>query len=265
MPKIFDYKRGTTPLLVSLPHGGIHIPDAIADRMTPTALETPDTDWHVGMLYDFTSSIGASVISATHSRYVIDLNRNPAGAPLYSGANNTELVPLTTFNHSPIYRDNYQPSKAEIADRISHYWRPYHETLKRELSKIKALHGHAVLFDGHSIRSHVDRFYDGQIPDLNLGTANGTSAAPELTALAKEVLQQSNYSVVLDDRFTGGHITRANGAPEAGVHAIQLELTWRNYMEENPPYRYLPDRAQKLQIILKDLLQEIIEWQPAAI
>jgi len=119
MRESFHFTGGSTPLLVSLPHGGTYIPAPIAGRMTALALETPDTDWHVGLLYDFASSIGASVISATHSRYVIDLNRDPAGAPLYSGADNTELVPLTTFDYSPIYKKGSRPSETEINDRIS--------------------------------------------------------------------------------------------------------------------------------------------------
>lgn len=263
MHETFNYTGGFTPLLVSLPHGGTYIPAPIANRMTPAALETPDTDWHVGLLYDFASSLGASVISATHSRYVVDLNRDPAGAPLYSSADNTELVPLTTFDYLPIYQDGAQPNEAEANDRTVQYWKPYHEQLKCELAAIKARHGYAILFDGHSIKSNVRRFYDGQIPDLNLGSANGASAAPEITSIATSVLQKSKYRVVLDDRFTGGHITRANGAPENGIHAIQLELTWRNYMEEHPPYRYVPQRAEKLKIVLKELLQALIEWRPS--
>jgi N-formylglutamate deformylase len=264
MHETFDFTGGSTPLLVSLPHGGTYIPDTIANRMTAVALETPDTDWHVGLLYDFASSFGASVISATHSRYVIDLNRNPVGAPLYSGADNTELVPLTTFDYSPIYKEGCQPGETEITDRAALYWKPYHEQINGELSAIKARHGYAILFDGHSIKSNVGRFYDGQIPDLNLGTANGNSAAPELALIAMGVLKQSNYPVVLDDRFTGGHITRSNGAPENGIHAIQLELTWRNYMEENPPYRYLTKQADNLKTVLKELLQALIDWRPPA-
>ena len=263
MRETFNYRPGSKPLLVSLPHGGTYIPAPIANRMTPAALETPDTDWHVGLLYDFASSLGASVINATHSRYVIDLNRDPAEAPLYSGADNTELVPLTTFDYSPIYINGCQPSETELTGRTAQYWRPYHEKLERELSAIKAQHGHAILFDGHSIRSNVRRFYDGQIPDLNLGSANGASAAPELASIATSVLQKSKYRVVLDDRFTGGHITRANGAPENGIHAIQLELTWRNYMEEHSPFRYLPERADKLKPVLNALLQALIEWRPS--
>ncbi|MCZ6604842.1 MAG: N-formylglutamate amidohydrolase, partial [Alphaproteobacteria bacterium] len=75
MNEIFTIQRGTVPLLVSIPHCGVHVPDSIARRLTPEARVLTDTDWHVERLYDFAGDLGASVIAATHSRYVIDLNR----------------------------------------------------------------------------------------------------------------------------------------------------------------------------------------------
>ena len=259
MVEPYEFSAGTTPLLISLPHGSTYIPPAIADRLTPAAKQTPDTDWHVGRLYDFADSLGAGTIAATHSRYVIDLNRDPEGNQLYKNANNTELCPISTFELERLYLPDEEPTAKEITSRIEQYWTPYQRKLRAELTSLKNRFGIAVLFDGHSIKSEVPRFYDGRIPDLNLGSANGNSAAPELAELAFAALLGRDYSAVWDDRFTGGYITRQYGDPAGGVHALQLELTWRNYMNEKN-FRYEPERAERLKPLLKNLLQQIVDW-----
>ena len=174
----FLFEPGTSPLLVSMPHVGTHIPEGLAAEMTEAAQEVPDTDWHVDRLYDFLPALGASVLRAVHSRYVIDLNRPPGGESLYPGARNTELCPTSLFDDRPIYRPGRAPDAAAMAERRAVYWQPYHERLAAELAAIKARHGYALLFDAHSIRSHVPRFFEGRLWDINLGTGDGLTASP---------------------------------------------------------------------------------------
>lgn len=262
MTEPYDFRAGTVPLLVSLPHGATHIPDEIAARMTPEALRTPDTDWHVARLFDFAESLGAGVLAVTQSRYVIDLNRDPSGEALYPGARNTELCPLTTFEFEPIYRSGAEPDAAEIAERLERHWQPYHRKLQDELDRMTKRFGIAVLFEGHTIRSQVPRFFEGVLPDLNLGTANGTSAAADLARHACALLSRSEYATVLDQRFTGGYITRRYGRPANNVHAMQLELTWHLYMDEST-FRYLPERADGLTAVLRGLVEMLIGWATA--
>lgn len=255
----FDFTAGRLPLLVSLPHDSSYVPPEIEALMTDAALATPDTDWHVTQLYDFAESLGASVLTATHSRYVVDLNRDPAGTALYHNASNTELCPVTTFDFEPIYRPGEEPDEEEIARRIGTYWQPYHDKIDAELNALKAKYGIAILFDGHTIRSEVPRFYEGRIPDLNLGSASGASADPDLAEKAFSTLLGNDYSAVWDDRFTGGYITRQYGDPANNIHALQLELTWGTYMDESS-FAYLPDRAALLKPLLQSLLQALIDW-----
>ncbi|HJU25625.1 MAG TPA: N-formylglutamate amidohydrolase, partial [Rhodanobacteraceae bacterium] len=176
----FTLHRGTAPLLVSLPHDGTAIPDGIAERMTPEALRVPDTDWHVGRLYAFASEMGASVIVPRWSRYVVDLNRPPDGHALYPGRSETGLVPFDTFAGEPIYRPGAELGTGEVSARLATYWQPYHAALQEELQRLRSQYGRVVLWDGHSIRSRVPMFFDGQLPDFNLGTADGTSCSPAL-------------------------------------------------------------------------------------
>ena len=244
-----------------MPHAGIYVPPDVAARLSLAAQPLPDTDWHVDRLYDFLGELGASTIVATHSRYVIDLNRPPDGAPLYPGASNTGLCPTTTFDEAPIYLDGAEPDRAEIAARREAIWRPYHERLRAELAALKSRHGRALLWDAHSIRSHVPRFFEGRLPDLNFGSGGGTSADPELLRRLSAVAAESpEYAHVVDGRFKGGYITRANGDPAADVHAVQLELSQITYMDEDAPYAFREDLADGIRPLLRDLLAASLDW-----
>lgn len=254
---IFKYTHGAVPLLISVPHSGTHIPDDLAAKMTPEALTTPDTDWHVDSLYDFAGGLGAHMLVATHSRYVVDLNRPATDENLYPGQNTTGLCPVDTFDEKPVYKDQADhPDTAETARRTEFYWKPYHNKLAETLDMIRAQYGYALLWDAHSIRSEVPRFFKGRLPDLNIGTANGRSCTPLLSdALLKTAERNQDFTAVLNGRFKGGYITRNYGRPEDNIHAVQMEQSQITYMDENPPFTYRPDLAAKV----KPLLQELIE------
>jgi N-formylglutamate deformylase len=257
----FRFTQGTTPLLVSMPHDGIAIPLDLAECMTAHARRTPDTDWHMARLYDFAGSLGASVLRPFYSRYVIDLNRPPDDKPLYPGASNTELCPIRCFDETPIYRRGEEPGSIEIAVRRDRYWQPYHDHVASTLAALKARHGIALLFDAHSILSEVPRFFEGKLPDLNLGTANGASCDPSLEAALTSVLADAtDYTHVVNGRFTGGYITRTYGDPGNGVHAVQLEQAQCNYMNEASPYDYREDLAAGVRPVLRALLEAMLEW-----
>jgi N-formylglutamate deformylase len=247
--------RGSAPLLISLPHDGSAIPDALAARMTPEARRAPDTDWHVSRLYAFARDMGASMLVPRWSRYVVDLNRGEDDASLYPGRNTTGLVPQVRFTGEPVYLSGHEPDAGEVASRIGTYWRPYHAALRRELDRIRAAHGRVVLWEGHSIRgSGLPFLFEGRLPDLNLGTANGASCSPALQARIETALdRQTDYDWVANGRFKGGHITRHYADPGNGIDAIQLELSQRTYMDEDS-FDYVEARAARLQPLLQSLL-----------
>lgn len=254
-PPPFHLYPGTQPLLISMPHVGTYVPPGVAERLTPEAREVPDTDWHLETLYAFARELGASVLVATHSRYVVDLNRPPDGASLYPGQSVTGLCPLDTFDDTPLYAGDYRPDETEISARRDAIWTPYHTQLRKELDRIRARHGVAMLWDAHSIRSVLPRFFDGRLPDLNLGTADGASCDPGLAQHLLSIAQAATgYSAVLNGRFKGGYITRHYGQPGQGVHAVQLELTQASYMQETPPFAYRPELAVQVQPHLQRLL-----------
>ena len=258
----FRFRQGTRPLLISMPHVGTHVPPALAARLTDEAQRVPDTDWHLERLYDFADALGASVLVATHSRFVIDLNRPPDGASLYPGQSVTGLCPVDLFDDQPLYRDRAdEPDEAEIAERRETIWQPYHAQLAQELARMKAAHGVAALWDAHSIRSVVPRFFEGRLPDLNLGTAEGASCSPLLAEKLLAIGQAApGYSAVLNGRFKGGHITRQYGNPAQGVHAVQLEMTQCSYMQESWPFEYLPEVAVGVQPHVRRMLETVLAF-----
>ncbi len=261
MSDLYRFATGSTPVLISVPHAGTYVPDDLKRRLTPEALQLPDTDWHVDRLYDFAQSIGVGILVATHSRYVIDLNRDPTGQELYPGADNTELVPTTTFVRAPVYLGGESPDAAEIAHRVRTYWRPYHDRLAEELAAIRRRHGVVVLWDAHSIASEVPRFFQGRLPDLNLGSVRGSSADPMLISRIKSTLEHATgFSHVVDGRFTGGYITRRYGRKAEQVHALQMEIAEAAYMNERPPYSWEPQRAAPLKSVLRTCVETIVEW-----
>lgn len=258
----FRFRQGTRPLLISMPHVGTHVPPALAARLTDEAQRVPDTDWHLERLYDFADALGASVLVATHSRFVIDLNRPPDGASLYPGQSVTGLCPVDLFDDQPLYRDPAdEPDEAEIAERREAIWQPYHAQLAQELARMKAAHGSAALWDAHSIRSVLPRFFEGRLPDLNLGTAEGASCSPLLAEKLLAIGQAApGYSAVLNGRFKGGHITRQYGNPAQGVHAVQLEMTQCSYMQESWPFEYLPEVAVGVQPHVRRMLETVLAF-----
>ncbi|HWA42505.1 MAG TPA: N-formylglutamate deformylase [Hypericibacter adhaerens] len=257
----FRFEPGPAPLLISMPHVGTHLPDALARRMTDVARTVPDTDWHVDRLYDFAAALGANRLIATHSRYVIDLNRPPDGTVLYPGASNTELCPTTSFDDEPLWQPDQAPGAEEIRQRVESFWRPYHKQLADALAAIKSRFGMALLFDAHSIRSEVPRFFAGRLPDINLGTADGKSAPSELAARLIEAAGEADgYSSVLNGRFKGGYITRLYGKPAEGIAAVQLELSQITYMDEAPPFGFREDRAKAVRPHLRRILETMLEW-----
>ena len=261
--ELYRFRQGSLPLLVSMPHPGTYVPPEVEARLTDVAKTVPDTDWHMPRLYDFLQDLDVSVIEATHSRYVIDLNRAPDNRALYAGASNTELCPLKTFDMDEIYLDGQAPDEAEVAARREKYWQPYHDRLAEELAAIKARHGFALLWDAHSIRSVLPRFFEGRLPDLNLGTADGQAAAPGLLDLLGAVARDAEplgYSHAANGRFKGGYITRSHGKPDAGIHAVQLELTQCTYMDEDPPFGFREDLAVKVRPVISGLVHAMLAW-----
>lgn len=260
MDKVLSFHQGRLPLLISMPHAGLGLTDAVRDGLVDAARSLPDTDWHIPQLYDFARELGASVVAAEYSRFVIDLNRPDDDKPLYAGAT-TGLYPATLFEGEPLFKEGQAPSVEQRAVYLEQIWRPYHDTIRRELARMREEFGYALLWDAHSIRSVIPHLFDGKLPDFNLGTFNGASCDPVLAERLQGVCAEfPAYTHVLNGRFKGGHITRHYGDPANHIHAVQLELGQCTYMNEVEPFGYREDLAQPTQVVLKRLLETVLAW-----
>jgi N-formylglutamate deformylase len=258
MTDIFSFAEGSTPLLVSIPHDGRLLMPGQADRMTAEGRAMPDTDWFVRDLYAFTTELGASIIAANYSRYVVDLNRPADDTALYEGQVSTGLCPQKTFEGQAIYVNGKSVSVGEQKGRVERYWRPYHDRIATELLRLRNTYGVALLWDAHSIASEVPMLFPGVLTDLNIGTDRGNSCGHACESAVMGIVSASGYSAVLNGRFTGGFITRHYGDPENNVHAIQLELSQRTYMDEKK-LSYDADSAVKVSHTIRDMLITFIQ------
>jgi len=258
---IFEFHPGTSPLLISVPHCGTWVPDELAEAFTARARALPDTDWLVDELYEFAGELGAGMISANCSRYLVDLNRPPDDSSLYN-SKTTGLFPMIDFTGDAIYHDGWSPDEGECAERLNRYWNPYHYQIQGELNRVRSLYGHAVLLDAHSIAAEVPMLFPGTLPDFNLGSNDGESADKSLINEAFACMDgKAGFSAVLDGRFKGGYITRHYGAPDNDVHALQLELSQATYVAEGPGISIDRGRYQQLQPVLEHLVETLVGWK----
>ncbi len=253
-PPLFTLREGGSRLLVNIPHAGIYLPPDVAAGLTPVGRDIPDTDWHVDRLYGFLEALDVTVLTATHSRYVADLNRGPGGEKLYPGQAETGICPTETFAGEPLYSG----AKPDVAARVACYWQPYHDALAAQIGRLRGLHGAVHVLDGHSIHGRIPRLFEGALPDLNLGTNDGASAGAALTARVAASLVGHGFDHVVNGRFKGGYITRHYGAPQDGVHVLQLEMAWRAYVDEARPREYVAARAAPLIAVLRRVADTLL-------
>jgi N-formylglutamate deformylase len=208
------------PVVASLPHSGTHVPPRVLRqfRREPPPVLSP-IDWHLEKLYRFLPTLGVAMIQATHSRYVVNLNRPPA-PPLF-GPESQSIVSQENCFLKPLY--DRELNENEVQERIDRYYLPYHRRLEALLRKAVRDFGRAYLLDLHSYRK-------GPRVDVCLGDVNGTSCSERLTGSFERAFARQGFSVVRNEVWLGGHITRHYGGMN-NVEALQIELHFPAYLE----------------------------------
>lgn len=254
--------HGSGPIVLGIPHAGTFVPEDVAGRLNENGHKLTDTDWQIDRLYDGLLP-NITTVRANLHRYVIDANRDPDGGSLYPGQNTTTLVPLTDFDGLKIW--DTPPTNSETTRRCAEFHAPYHGALSLELDRVRELHGVAILFDCHSIRSDISFLFDGTLPDFNIGTNLGATCAEEIEAATAAICNNAHgYSSAINGRFKGGWTTRHYGQPRSGIHAIQLELAQSTYLtDEAAPWTYDQSKADRLRPHLSDILTALADLAPS--
>lgn len=260
-------RRGEAPLIIAFPHTGTIIPPEIGKNLVSPWLARKDSDWGVDRLYAFAEKLDATFVRTANSRTVIDVNRDPSGVSLYPGQATTALCPLTTFDGETLYREGLEPDAEEVTRRRQLFFDPYHDALKAEIARLRRIHPLIIAYDAHAIRSEIPRLFSGTLPNLNIGTDDGRTASEDLVRGIEACCADSKFSHVSNGRFRGGWTTRHYGDPARGVHAVQMELACRSYMDEpeqvndsNWPPAFSDARAAELRLVLTDILASCIAY-----
>lgn len=256
--EIIPARTRQIPIVISCPHVGTVIPDDIRSTMVKEIADrTEDTDWFIHELYGFAPDLGITLIKANYSRFVIDLNRDPMGKSLYSDQRRqTALVPLTTFNGAQIYTSG-SVSDREVEKRKIQYFEPYHAAVDREITRLRSLFPHVLFFDAHSIKRVVKSIRPDPFPDMIIGDNKLTTAARSLSETALNALQAAGkYNVAHNEPFMGGYLTRKQGRPSEGIHAIQLEMSQDLYMNEENNSRN-PAKEAETALVLKEMFIQL--------
>ena len=239
-----EVRRGTSPVILGLPHTGTHVPAEIWDRLNANGRLLRDTDWHIHTLYD-------GLLSAPRRCAPPSTAMSSTPTATRQGRASTPARTPPGWCRRPISTSSRSGRRNRTSAISSSGWlpstNPITQALAAEIARVKAEHGVAILYDCHSIRSVVPFLFEGRLPDFNIGTNDGKSCAREIEEATRAVCAgATGYSHVVNGRFKGGWTTRHYGRPGDGVHAIQMELTQATHLEsEALPFAYSLDEGRE--------------------
>jgi len=208
------------PVVASLPHSGTYVPPKVRKqyKRNPAPILVP-VDWHLEKLYDFLPEFGITTIQATHSRYVVNLNRG-LKEPLF-GPESSSVVPYESAWKHRLYDGDI--SKSDIEERIKKYYLPYHNRLEKLLKRAIRDYGKVYLLDLHS-------FFFGPTENICLGNVNETTCSEKLIGSFEKALLKNDFSVVRNVQWVGGYITRHYSEMD-NVETLQIELRFPAYLD----------------------------------
>ncbi|QGX96956.1 N-formylglutamate amidohydrolase [Roseovarius faecimaris] len=239
-------ERRTTSVVFASPHSGRDYPWSFLRKTRLNAHNIRSSeDAFVDRLFDCAPQMGAPFIKAGAPRAFVDLNRNvdeldPAlieGAP-QAGHNprvtsGLGVIPRVVANGQAIYSGKI--SLDEARRRIDDFWRPYHRALAGQLDQAHLMFGQAILVDCHSMpHEAMDSFAGTGVrrPEVVIGDRFGASARGEIVDRIEAAFVAMGLHVVRNTPFAGAYIAQHYGRPNAGRHALQIEIDRSLYMNE---------------------------------
>lgn len=237
-PPIVHAPRGPLPVLLSVPHSGRDYPDwliedASGGKSALATLEDPLVDRLVWRAL----GRGCGAVVARAPRAAVDCNRaeDDVDPSVIDGARRGRItvrargglgiVPARTQQHGYLWRRPITPG--EFADRLDQAHRPYHRAVGELLGLLVDRFGCALLLDCHSMPPPP-----GGSPPIIFGDRRGRSADAWVSREAIEIAHRCGFGTGLNDPFAGGHVIERHASPARNVHALQLEVDRRCYLDE---------------------------------
>jgi N-formylglutamate amidohydrolase len=230
-----------TPVVLSVAHAGRDHPDDVAAALAVplSAAQSLEDRWS-DLLIEAAARAGHAIVVARAPRLMIDLNRAEtdflpdsigdgaaAGArPSFRARGGLGLIPMRLPDGRALWR--VRPSRATLAMRLSAIHRPWHAAVAARLRAAQVAHGMAILIDVHS----MPPLLPPHRADVVIGTLNGRSAAPHLVATAGQIVAHAALRVARDRPYAGAYVLERHGAPSRGVHALQIEIDRRLYLDQ---------------------------------
>jgi N-formylglutamate amidohydrolase len=263
---IIHEPRGELPVLLSVPHSGRDYPDwliALAGGGKPalSVLEDPLVDRLVWRALQR----GCGAVIARAPRAAVDCNRSEdeVDPSVVDGARRNRvsarargglgIVPARTQQHGYLWRRAITPK--QLDERLSHAHRPYHAAIETQLQLLLDRFGCALLLDCHSMPPPPD-----DVPPMVFGDCRGRTADPWASMEAMAITRRCGFEAGLNDPFAGGHIIERHGRPESGIHALQLEIDRRCYLDNRlaKPGAGFDRVATYIETLAVELGQELI-------
>ena len=255
-------EEGQSPLILCLPHSGTDTPKAVANRFNATGRLQADLGWRLERVFGIRGDLDLTIVRSSISRYVIDVDKDPA-TPLDVAMDPTvALCPLTTLDGKYIYQEGEEPGPTEIEQRNLLFHVPFHKALRRQMDRLMRKHRNVVLLDCQSMRSQIKGITGNELPIVSIGSSNGASCDSDLrNLLVGSFSGVKGFTVGVDEQTSGGYIVNSYGRPDRGLHCLTVLLAQRAYLRhESPPFE--PDKAKvaRLQTVLADGLSRIVDW-----
>lgn len=264
------------PFVFNSPHSGRIYPRTFVEqaRLDFDTLRRSEDSFVDELFLDVVAD-GMPLMRALFPRAFLDLNREPyeldprmfdGRLPAFANTRSIRVsgglgtIARVVGDSQEIYPRRL--TVAEGMERIEAFYKPYHQALRRLVSRTQRIFGAAVLVDCHSMPSGPARDDQGRA-DFVIGDRYGTSCSGLITGLLEDELAARGYVVVRNKPYAGGYITEHYGNPAAGLHAVQIEINRGLYMDEARYargaefYRVradLADVARRLFTVAEDLL-----------
>jgi N-formylglutamate deformylase len=263
----FDLTEPRTPevpVIVEVPHAGLQVDaETLATLVAPAAAIGRDADLYVDDLYEDAPDCGATLLRARMSRYVVDLNRSEhdvdrdtvLGASGRSSPHGL-IWRSTTDARAAIARPL---PRSELERRLKAYYRPYHDKLDELVRDKLARFGFVIVLSGHSMPSRGRDGHDDpgrERADVVPGTRQRSTAAPAVIEATEKVAARFHLRLAHDEPYRGGHTTVRYGRPATGIHAIQIELNRKMYMDEQALTKK-PNEFRVVRTFCRSLVQEL--------